>query len=60
MIIYQDSNRHYNNSVAAQSTHSKKKRVKASTSKRSLKRGNINFLKKLGLKIKIKNKKSKK
>lgn len=57
MIIYQSSKGTYNNSAAAQSTVSNKKRVKRATSKRSLKSGNIKFLKKLGLKVTKKNKK---
>lgn len=57
MIIYQGSNGYYNNSVKSQSTVSKRKRVKGSTSKRSLKSGNIKFLKKLGFKVKKKGRK---
>lgn len=52
MIIYQGSKETYKNSVTDHTTNSKRKRVKGGTSKRSLKSGNIKFLKQLGLKVK--------
>lgn len=52
MLIYQGSTDTYKNSVTAHRVNSKKRRVKGATSRRSLKSGNIKFLKKLGLKVK--------
>lgn len=52
MIIYQESKGWYNKTSTNHSSVSKRKRVKRTTSKPSLKRENIKFLEQLGLEVK--------